>query len=110
MNQKEKLIEILNNMDLLSAPTEHFSGYLADHLLSNGVIVLPCKVGKEFFSITPKGKIMKKVVTSIDVGENCEFVIRSFSCFYFISDIGKTIFFTREDAENVLRSNNHDKK
>lgn len=65
---------------------------------------------KKVLDATCGSRMIWKVVTSIDVGENCEFVIRSFSCFYFISDIGKTIFFTREDAENALRSNNHDKK
>lgn len=46
MTQREKLIDIVENFDVMSAPTENFRKHLSDYLLDNGVVVLPCRCGE----------------------------------------------------------------
>lgn len=47
MTEKERLIELLADAGLCHYDT------IADHLLANGVIVPPCKVGDTVYSIVP---------------------------------------------------------
>ena len=49
MTHREKLIELLENAP--AAPNgERNVATLADHLLENGIIVPPCKVGQTVYS------------------------------------------------------------
>lgn len=71
---------------------------LADHLLSKGVIVLPFPVGTIYYRVV---KTFGKHVGSF-------FAIRKASLNYYnmdkvIADFGKTVFLTREEAENALK-------
>ena len=78
---------------------------LADHLLANGVIVPPCKVGdKIFYIVNMKGHkafndfVSDDTITKIGVttkGILCERGID-------FADFGKTVFLTREEAEKAL--------
>ena len=94
-----------------------FEQMFADHLLSEGVIVPPCKVGGKVYRIWSVGKhgksIAKFVVTNVSqIMENI-WVIRYqkqakslystptiYQCNF--TDIGKTVFLTREEAEKAL--------
>lgn len=39
MNDREKLYELIDSVDIMNIPTENFRHSLADHLISNGVAV-----------------------------------------------------------------------
>lgn len=74
-----------------------WSDVYAEHLINNGVIVLPCKVGDTVYEV-------RKVRCSIMDGyREFDWDIRtlSFSVDMF-NAIGKSIFLTREEAKKVL--------
>ncbi len=78
---------------------------IADHLLANGVIVPPCKVGDVVYITTPGGKIYETTVIAISIRGNLE-TRMSFLCpgtlLFHDTDIGKTVFLAREEAEQAL--------
>ena len=110
---RDRLIELLNNTfdeqygkrGLLTAP------HTADALLANGVIVPPCNVGQKVF-VTDifVGRIAECEVISITGYAGCENTaieynspkddIVSYECCD--TEIGKTVFLTREEAEKAL--------
>jgi hypothetical protein len=78
---------------------------LAQHLLANGVIAPPCKVGDTVWCILPndydEAYIAEKFVTAIlmrDIG----LIIRCGFLHFKELEIGKDLFFTREEAEKEL--------
>jgi hypothetical protein len=95
--------------------------YVADYLLENGVIVLPCKTGDTVYKHWSCGKHGKSVaefiVDHIDVDylPDIEFSYSKHNTWtrnYFFSkqtDIGKTVFLTREEAEQALRKDDEGK-
>lgn len=107
---RERLIELLNKKydhfcDQCGVNKDsHYTESLADHLLANGVIVPPCKVGDKVYHIC-------KSTQDIEVGK-----IESISYWYdgyflFSLDMGNysiglgvdEIFLTKEEAENILK-------
>ncbi len=109
---RDRLIEILNETfadqyekrGLLTAP------HTADHLLANGVIVPPVKIGQTVYVVsryyggfwrTHECKIdsltiyEKHMFMTLFDSENLDFGIE-------ISEIGKTVFLTKELAEKAL--------
>lgn len=46
MTERERLIELISQVQYMGG----LEGKLADHLLSNGVIVPPCKVGQTVYT------------------------------------------------------------
>ena len=77
----------------------------ADHLLANGVIVPPCKVGDTVYTIL-RGKIFCYTVLEYSVRGKCGSVYaendRDFLDFPF-AELGKNVFLTREEAEQALK-------
>ena len=85
-------------------------GAIADHLLANGVIVLPCEVGATVYEL----------VSWCDY-TNCHFegcagcgkcndrgvLEREFNLSH-LAQIGKTVFRTREEAEQALKGGEYD--
>ena len=97
---------------------------LADHLIANGVICPPCKVGDTVYELKENGKIVKGIVQSIHqnlVGkEQGRWIVTSWFDDYYadsktagfecgthlysaFDDFGKTVFLSREDAERALK-------
>ena len=93
---------------------------LADHLLANGVIVPPCKVGDTVYRIVKMGTgIHYKQIGRCGIGHTqgykivpCEEKIKRFirsvtvtknNLFDICENFGKTVFFTREEAEKALK-------
>ena len=86
---------------------------IADHLLANGVILPPCKVGDTVYKISRnKVKACEVVFIGISKDENCSYFnfvenyadgtfYKSYSMGF--GEIGKTVFLTREEAEKALR-------
>ena len=68
--------------------------YLADYLLANGVIVLPCKVGDTVYQIDAERVFKSKIKAFVYDTENFAFDERA---------IGKSVFLTREEAEKALK-------
>ena len=85
---------------------------LVDHLLAGGVIVLPCKVGATVF-VTDiiVGSIVECEVVVFEVDEDGvggmeyrvpEEIPNITSIATLTTEIGKTVFLTREEAEKAL--------
>lgn len=114
MTERERLIELLKDGGVRDFP---YVNALADHLLANGVIMPPCKVGdtvyiiynRDMLDIDPSvcsvvdGEIyemgygrtlsgeLKWLFLEMEAGEN-----------FYDDDVGKTVFLTREEAEKAL--------
>jgi hypothetical protein len=123
---RDKLIEVINKFDELDfcIPPDWWIEHLADHLLANGVIVFPVKVGdivyakQEWYEIGVKRVeyIAEYQVTNFFVSQNkkgewtkkyCAMKFVDGKTIYWrlnfsFDEIGKTVFLTREEAENAL--------
>lgn len=106
MTERERLIE------LLSTVPQKFDGSIgigkvADHLLANGVIVPPCKVGDTVWFNTFKKNatvcvgIQPHKVDRVDVLFVCD-TKNLIDTKIPNWQIGKTVFLTKEDAEKAL--------
>ena len=114
MTDRERLIEILRVKvypKIGADPTD----VVADYLLDNGVIVPPCKVGQKLYTTMTRGiddhYIQESVVTKIEIDDFLGMSIiaktrRDNGTFYRVKinqeRIGKTIFFSLEEAEASL--------
>lgn len=107
---RERLIELIIDKLIIQAfdngeyiETEVNVDEIADYLIENGVVVLPCKVGDVVYRIYTRAWIGEDVVREVVVSENGVFYIddkgRMTSC----NKFGKTVFLTREDAEAKLK-------
>ncbi len=126
---KERLKEILQNHDyyahcegctrVIKACENCRDERLADHLLANGVIVPPCKVGDKVYEVQEcPSRIQALKVENIHFDGHhfsfgwCLWDARGFyrNIHGFTdSDIGKTVFLTRAEAEKALAERvNHD--
>ncbi len=129
MTDRDRLIELLKqattlHLDYLESidqkgltDTEGRAKFTADHLLANGVIVPPCKVGETVYYLNTmyhmalskntvyEAKVVRIVTTYLgtclvihirsDDGGCCEIPD--------IRDWGKTVFLTKEEAERALK-------
>ena len=75
-----------------------FAYYLANHLLANGVIVPPCKVGDMIYALNydRNGYVPLKVTSR-------ESLVRWMD----EDQFGNTLFITREEAERALKGEHH---
>lgn len=92
MTDRERLINLMIEAKRTGPETGSFTDYLADYLLENGVIVLPCKVGDILCCESAiKGHIQYFEAPDLAwIVENNEL-------------FGKEIFFNREEAEKALK-------
>ena len=67
--------------------------YLADDLLENGLVVLPCKVGDKVFQLDNGGNIYESEITKL--------IYDTAGIAFDESAIGKSIFLTRQEAERT---------
>lgn len=124
MTDRERLIELIEEFgndiafcDICKRPDSDCDGCrnerFADYLLEHGVIVLPCKVGDTLWYISKFGeKVIKPIkVTNIELNDCRELGYGYLSFNYgetslqygtIFSNIGKTVFLTREEAEKAL--------
>lgn len=74
MNQREKLIELLDqNCGYIE---EQLAENLADHLLANGVVVLPCRCGECEYYNSDKETCGRQVCMSSHFNGFCDFAKR----------------------------------
>lgn len=114
---RDRLIELFgeieNSTDLFLYTDMYFSDedkeILADHLLANGVIVPPCKVGDTVYLVpTYHGKpycgvVVDKVQMVGITTRGIHIKARYHHDHNKTYMLGKTVFLTREDAEKALK-------
>lgn len=114
---RDKLIELVKKADETVCGFDIYGdfGRLADELLANGVIVPPCKIGDTAWVYNQStGKIYENVVVCLKVVGTSRYknTIRveyhnahgESSCRKFQwAQIGKQVFFTKEEAERALK-------
>lgn len=82
-------------------------GFIVNHLLANGVIILPCKVGDTVYDISEfiEGTAHPEIYELKD--QEIAFMANGWfsydSTFIQHEDFGNTLFLTREEAEAALK-------
>jgi hypothetical protein len=115
MTDKEKITAILkaytkkHNISASSVILEEY----AEELVANGVIVPPCKVGDVVYKIMDIESVHRQIleveVLSIRTDGKMKFFVKTVKNYlyryaeYPIDDFGKTVFLTKEEAEEKLR-------
>jgi hypothetical protein len=109
-DMRERLIELMLNAPQIPctkggrATGKRYQTFqnIADHLLANGVIVLPCKVGDRIYRIIGDDfiywEIVKIKIYADEIG-----LIDDSDNWCSLEDIGKTIFLTKAEAEQALK-------
>ena len=112
MTERERLIELIRKgIDEHSASTNRqaFDRYLADHLLANGVIVPPCKVGDTVYTYGARRvKPWKICFLGVNSSGEYKFHLADEGYKHMIEawnyDLGKSVFLTKEEAERELKA------
>ena len=118
MSEKERLVELLlesepiKERDLDDGWEDNEISDIAEHLIKNGVIVPPVKVGDTVYTVSKKRGIEAKEVVEIswkrdwagtDLGWGLILSGKMSNNRYSVSSIGKTVFLTKEQAEKALK-------
>lgn len=118
MSERERLIELIGKAKYFGHETfadrfvKSYLERLADQLLENGVIVLPCKMGDVVYTLNKTdGVVAKKVVeiswkqdwSGTDLGWGLILSGKRSNNRYNVSRIGKTVFLTKAEAEKALQ-------
>jgi hypothetical protein len=115
MTERERLIELITDCDYWG-PIR-----IADHLLSNGVIVPPCKVGDRAYYLTTEDTEKELNVTDIFCGYVQSLAFDGYQVWIAVKyinglyyhhrqqDVGKSLFFTKEEAEKALKERSEGK-
>lgn len=129
MTQKERLVELLKtvpttmggviDMDTVAKYADEIIDIeqIADHLLSSGVIVPPCKVGERLWVLDTDGRPREMVLDKPDIRCICAIEDnlcmatcdrpKTGICAYRLkndgTDIGKTLFLSKAEAEQALK-------
>lgn len=110
---RDRLIEMIKDAEKAfpkDKPVLDIEEFVADHLLANGVIVPPCKVGDITYVFdyevnnhleTKFRGIAPSVVEAIVI-EDEGLWIENEHAKYHISSVGEFIFLTKEEAEKAL--------
>lgn len=107
---RDRLVDLL---DIIIQPGEKTLGDIADYLLANGVIVLPCKIGEKLYDCSEfflEGCSCPEIYTLQDVEmiiykrpHDYGYLFTYDSTYIGHDDIGNHIFLTREEAERALK-------
>ena len=104
MTDRDRLIELImkSKAPLISRPLAEKE---ADHLIANGVICPPCQVGDMVYLCgIYTGQIIPTKVVGINIAENDVFLLgNNFTCVSVADQLGKTVFLTKEEAEEKLK-------
>jgi hypothetical protein len=117
--QRERLVELLNEATfgvnkhtLADHLHKETIERVADYLIANNVVVLPCVVGQTVWCIYNYEKPKEFQVAVLSMSENhYSFTIEAnkgvFKHYCDKDAVGKYVFFTKEEAENVLKERNN---
>lgn len=75
----------------------------------NRFVELPCKVGVKVYDVFP-GEIIEYTVESFVINKSPYFYVKELSYQFKFEEIGKTVFLTREVAEEVLKEREQNDK
>ncbi len=92
---RDRLRDMIANIITSADDTRTFEDIIADELIANGVIVPPCKVGDFVFFKTDGIRIYPLEVTRV-IYDTPHIALDERA-------IGRSIFLTREKAEQVLK-------
>lgn len=108
MTDRDRLIKLLN-VDM-SGCEGNYAEEMADYLIKNGVIVLPCKVGDKVYELTTSEEIEQRKVKDI-IYDNEGFRLRLEPYFSYEYYLNETVFLTHSEAAQALkeRITNHRK-
>ncbi len=104
---RDKLIEIIADELGSINCAKLIAEDIADRLLANGVIVMPCTYGDKiycdgkYFASHCAGEVMEFTVNNIETTVSSMFRGEPDVCFDF-EQFGKTVFLTKEQAEKAL--------
>lgn len=103
---RDRLIELLDkaNETILGFFIEGDTTVLADHLLAEGVIVPPVKVGDTVWIAGEHRGVYCANVRVLFFDEKGIEMVRTTQCDIPFSAFGKTVFLTRELAEEALKN------
>lgn len=108
VNVKKKLVELLASVPPVPALIERGSEkgqtvaeYYADHLIANGTIVFPCKVGDTIFEVDPEHGVVKHEIYEVCVVYKTTATDDNGSVWddFYTSDDIDTAYKTRQEAE-----------
>lgn len=106
MTERDRLKKLLNEAFIKSDDNFGMPSIrqVTDYLVENGVIALPCKVGDTIYRCgDPIKKVYEWEIEHIEIYfDEIVFVDDSDNVFT-ADDIGKTVFLTREEAEEALK-------
>lgn len=112
MTDRERLIELLEDTlhEWESDVSVQTLTEIAEHLIENGVIVLPCKVGDKVYELTTSEEIEQRKVKDI-IYDNEGFRLRLEPYFSYEYYLNETVFLTHSEAAQALkeRITNHRK-
>ena len=119
---RERLIELFERIRYVFDDCKIMVGntieYVTDYLISEGAIILPCKVGDKVYIIHNtverielglKDCIYETVIDAIHIAGTIEYhmyykkIVHPDCDFFTEKDIGKTVFFDRKEAEQALK-------
>ena len=75
---------------------------LADYLIANGVVVMPCKVGDTVYEIV-HGEVSETEAVGFMVCQDGAILLITRHFFPLSREIGCSVFLTKEDAERALK-------
>lgn len=101
MSERERLIELLDQN--CGYVEEQKAETLADHLLASGVIVPPVKVGDTVYHFGYSFDVEKIEILQDETIYRCGNPGTDDYMAFCESDIGKTVFLTKEEAEKALK-------
>jgi hypothetical protein len=121
--QRERLVELLKEADANPynreiTNFEDIMEMIADYLMSNNVVVLPCKIGDNVFFLH-YGEICEATVVNVEYNYytnpqewvTVEYRSEAIGTNRYKTRIdlmfGKTVFLSRAEAENVLKERNN---
>ena len=110
INRLTELLEGVLDPDLMGETITQ----IAEHLTENGVIVPPVKVGETVYRTTGvfRGREIHAGVVDQVVVHNDDrkiwFYVHGHPIHFTADDLGRDVFFTREEAEKALRGEKND--
>ena len=110
MNERERLVELLNKSCEARGWLMNGAGTIADYLLENGVIVLPVKIGQTVYGIS-RGEIIPIGIDRIQYSNRGIYILgRNERCFGYgtitldpNNKFGMEWYKTKEQAEKALK-------
>lgn len=101
---RDRLIELIKNAPVWKNGTfDEACEFVADHLIENGVIVPPCKVGDTVYWVENNTEIKSGKVRQLGYEDHIWLVVDVSKTKCVVLSEEREIFLTKEEAEKALR-------